>query len=527
MSAAGHRADRGGDGLVHRRRRLCAGDERRERSSCAGQGTIFLGGPPLVKAATGEIVWPRSWAAPTCTRASRASSTITPHNDAHALAHRAARIVAGSEHGEARRRWRCASRSRRVTTRRSSTASSRPICARPYDVREVIARIVDGCEFDEFKRAVRHDAGLRLRAHLGLSGRHRRQQRHPVLESRAEGRALHRTVLPARIPLVFLQNITGFMVGRKYEAGGIAKDGAKMVTAVATAAVPKFTVIIGGSFGAGNYGMCGRAYSPRFLWMWPNARISVMGGEQAASVLAHGRATAGSARQAGRRRRRKRSRRRSASSTKRRAIRITPRARLWDDGVIDPGRHATRAGPRALGGAERADRDDAVRRVPDVNARCSARSSDRQPRRDRLPHHRAPRGAWASARRGLFRRRCATRCTSRLPTRRVRSARRRRARAISPSHAIIDAAQRSRRRGDPSGLRLPVGERRLRRGLRRRRHRVHRTAGRGDPRDGLEVGGQGADGDVRRAAGARLSRRTTRTPTFLADAGGRASAIRC
>ncbi len=132
-------------------------------------------------------------------------------------------------------------------------------------------------------------------------------------------------MLPAGIPLVFLQNITGFMVGRKYEAGGIAKDGAKLVTAVATAAVPKFTVIIGGSFGAGNYGMCGRAYRPRFLWMWPNARISVMGGEQAACVLAQVRRDDIEARAApGRPRRRPRSRRRSERSTRRRAIPTTP-----------------------------------------------------------------------------------------------------------------------------------------------------------------------------------------------------------
>ena len=157
---------------------------------------------------------------------------------------------------------------------------------KPYDVREVIARIVDGSEIDEFKRnygttlvtgfARIHGYPVAILANNG------------VLFSESSLKATHFIELACQrnIPLVFLQNITGYMVGKKYEAGGIARDGAKMVTAVATARVPKFTVIIGGSFGAGNYGMCGRAYSPRFLWMWPNARISVLGGPQAASVLA-------------------------------------------------------------------------------------------------------------------------------------------------------------------------------------------------------------------------------------------------
>src|SRR5213075_2635715 len=157
---------------------------------------------------------------------------------------------------------------------------------KPYDVREVIARLVDGSGFDEFK--TRYGTTLVTGfAHLcgypvGILANN------GILFSESALKGAHFIELCAQrgIPLVFLQNITGFMVGRKYENAGIAKDGAKMVTAVATAAVPKFTVIIGGSFGAGNYGMCGRAYSPRFLWMWPNARISVMGGEQAATVLA-------------------------------------------------------------------------------------------------------------------------------------------------------------------------------------------------------------------------------------------------
>jgi 3-methylcrotonyl-CoA carboxylase beta subunit len=208
---------------------------------------------------------------------------------------------------------------------------------RPFEVREIIARIVDGSEFDEFKRlygatlvtGFAHIWGMPVGI-IANNG---------ILFSESAQKGAHFIELCAQrgIPLVFLQNITGFMVGRKYEAGGIAKDGAKMVTAVATAAVPKFTVIIGGSFGAGNYGMCGRAYSPRFLWMWPNARISVMGGEQAASVLATVRRDNMEARG------------QSWPAEDEEAFKAPIReqyevqghpyyatARLWDDGIIDP-----------------------------------------------------------------------------------------------------------------------------------------------------------------------------------------------
>jgi 3-methylcrotonyl-CoA carboxylase beta subunit len=204
---------------------------------------------------------------------------------------------------------------------------------RPYDVREIIARLVDGSELDEFKRLYGQTlvcGFARIWGYpVGILANN------GILFSESALKGAHFIELCAQrgIPLVFLQNITGFMVGRKYEAGGIAKDGAKMVTAVATAAVPKFTVIIGGSFGAGNYGMCGRAYGPRFLWMWPNARISVMGGEQAASVLAQVR----------------RERDSSWSAAEEEAFKAPIRAqyetqghpyyasaRLWDDGVIDP-----------------------------------------------------------------------------------------------------------------------------------------------------------------------------------------------
>ena len=288
------------------------------------QGTIFLGGPPLVKAATGEVV----------------SAEDLGGADVHA------RKSGVADHLRAGRPSRA--RASRAASSPISTRAKRvdiPLLAprepaldaaeldgivpadlrKQYDVREVIARLVDGSEFDEFKQlygttlvtGFAHIHGMPVGI-LGNNG---------ILFSESALKAAHFIELccQRRIPLLFLQNIVGFMVGRDYEAGGIAKDGAKMVTAVACAQVPKITVIIGGSYGAGNYGMCGRAYSPRFLFTWPNARISVMGGEQAASVLAtvkRDNIEAAAAR--GRRSRRRNSRRRSATSTRKRAIPITP-----------------------------------------------------------------------------------------------------------------------------------------------------------------------------------------------------------
>jgi len=249
-----------------------------------GQGTIFLGGPPLVKAAIGEIVTPEELGgAEVHTRISGVADHYAI-NDAHALAI-VRRIVAGLNY-----RKRVATE---VREPRDPLYPADEIYGvipsdprKPYDVREILARLLDASELDEFKAnygttlitgfAHLHGYPVAVLANNG------------ILFSESSLKATHFIELACKrsIPLLFLQNITGYMVGKKYEAGGIAKDGAKMVTAVATARVPKFTVIVGGSFGAGNYGMCGRAYSPRFLWMWPNARISVMGGEQAASVLA-------------------------------------------------------------------------------------------------------------------------------------------------------------------------------------------------------------------------------------------------
>ena len=249
-----------------------------------GQGTIFLGGPPLVKAATGEVVTAEDLGGGDVhTRISGVADHLA-ENDSHAL-YLARQIV-----GNLNRRKPdvvALQSSEEPAYDPSEIHGVIPVdTKKPYDVREVVARIVDGSRLDEFK--ARYGTTLVTGfAHLygmpvGIVANN------GILFGESAQKGAHFIELCAQrgVPLLFLQNITGFMVGRKAEAGGIAKDGAKMVTAVATAQVPKITMLIGGSFGAGNYGMCGRAYSPRFLWMWPNARISVMGGEQAANVLA-------------------------------------------------------------------------------------------------------------------------------------------------------------------------------------------------------------------------------------------------
>ncbi|HLH48479.1 MAG TPA: carboxyl transferase domain-containing protein [Roseiarcus sp.] len=248
------------------------------------QGTIFLGGPPLVKAATGEVVSAEDLGgADVHTRISGVADAMA-RDDAHALA-LARRAVANLNK---RKRHDLALRApAEPLYPADELAGVTPVDLRKqYDVREIIARLVDGSELDEFKArygttlvtGFAHLAGMPLGI-IANNG---------ILFSESALKGAHFIELCAQrgIPLLFIQNISGFMVGRQYEAGGIAKDGAKLVTAVANARVPKITLIVGGSFGAGNYGMCGRAYSPRFLFTWPSARISVMGGEQAASVLA-------------------------------------------------------------------------------------------------------------------------------------------------------------------------------------------------------------------------------------------------
>ncbi|HEY3697400.1 carboxyl transferase domain-containing protein [Phenylobacterium sp.] len=294
------------------------------------QGTIFLGGPPLVKAATGEIISAEELGgADTHGRRSGVVDHVA-ENDEHALTI-VRRIVANLN-----------------TTKTVDLHLEKPEepafnpeelygvvpadVRAPYDVREVIARVVDGSKFDEFKALYGTTLVCGFARIWGYPVAILANNGVLFSESALKGSHFIELACKRKIPLVFLQNISGFMVGGKYEAGGIAKDGAKLVTAVACAEVPKFTVLIGGSFGAGNYGMCGRAYSPRFLWTWPNSRIGVMGGEQAASVLA---------------------------TVHRDAANWTPQveeafkapvrqkyedegnpyfatARLWDDGIIDP-----------------------------------------------------------------------------------------------------------------------------------------------------------------------------------------------
>jgi acetyl-CoA carboxylase carboxyltransferase component len=285
-----------------------------------GTGTIFIGGPPLVKAATGQDVTAEELGgADVHTRRSGVADHYAT-SDEHALA--LARQIVRNLHG-------------RKPEAPWEVAESEPPAADPAelyglipedfrhqaDARELIARIVDGSRFDEFKT---------LYGETLVTG-FARIEGHPVAilanngvlfaESAQKGAHFIELATKRRIPLVFLQNITGFMVGREYEAGGIARDGAKLVMAVANAAVPKFTVIVGGSFGAGNYAMCGRAYEPRQLWMWPNARISVMGGEQAATVLTMvGDADPDEIR----------------AKYEREGNPYYSTARLWDDGIIDP-----------------------------------------------------------------------------------------------------------------------------------------------------------------------------------------------
>ncbi|AYV27838.1 methylcrotonoyl-CoA carboxylase [Streptomyces sp. CJ_13] len=249
-----------------------------------GQGTIFLGGPPLVKAATGEVVTAEELGGG---EVHSRTSGVTDHlaeDDAHAL--RIVRNIVATLPGRGELPWSVeAPEEPKVDP--AGLYGAVPVDSRtPYDAREIIARLVDGSRFQEFKAefgTTLVTGFARIHGHpVGIVANN------GILFSESAQKGAHFIELCDQrgIPLLFLQNISGFMVGRDYEAGGIAKHGAKMVTAVACTRVPKLTVVVGGSYGAGNYSMCGRAYSPRFLWMWPNAKISVMGGEQAASVLA-------------------------------------------------------------------------------------------------------------------------------------------------------------------------------------------------------------------------------------------------
>ncbi len=299
------------------------------------QGTIFLGGPPLVKAATGEVVTAEDLGGGDVhTRLSGVADHLA-QNDLHALSIARTAVANLNQKKALALVFKAPIAPKFVAEELYGVIPTDT--RKPFDVREIIARIVDGSEFHEFKprfgttlvTGFAHIEGMSVGiiANNGIL----------FSESALKGAHFIELCCQRKIPLIFLQNITGFMVGRKYENEGIARNGAKMVTAVATANVPKFTIIIGGSFGAGNYGMCGRAYSPRFLWMWPNARISVMGGEQAASVLAtvrrdgiEGKGGAWSAEEE-----------EAFKSPIRQQYEVQGHpyyatARLWDDGIIDP-----------------------------------------------------------------------------------------------------------------------------------------------------------------------------------------------
>lgn len=299
------------------------------------QGTIFLAGPPLVKAATGEVVTAEELGGADVHARTSGVVDHLANNDHHALTLARNAVARLNHHKPA---------NLNILAPKAPLYPAEEIYGivpkdtkQPYDVRDIIARVVDGSEFDEFKAlygttlvcgfAHIHGYPVGIVANNGIL----------FGESALKGAHFVELCAKRKIPLVFLQNITGFMVGKQYETGGIAKHGAKMVTAVACANVPKFTVLIGGSFGAGNYGMCGRAYDPRFMFMWPNARISVMGGEQAAGVLAQVKAD-------------QKQRAGESWSDEEQAAFKQPildsyeeqghpyyaSARLWDDGVIDP-----------------------------------------------------------------------------------------------------------------------------------------------------------------------------------------------
>ena len=304
------------------------------------QGTIFLAGPPLVKAATGEVVSAEALGGGDVHTKISGVADHLAENDQHAL--QIARRIMANLNRKAPDQVDLKAPRPPLYDPEEIYGIVPPELSRPYDVREVIARIVDGSELDEFKQnfgptlvcgfAHIHGMPVGILANNGIL----------FSESAQKGAHFIELCCQRNIPLLFLQNIMGFMVGEKYEAEGIAKHGAKMVTAVACAKVPKLSLMIGGSFGAGNYGMCGRAYDPDFLWMWPNARVSVMGGPQAADVLAEVRSE--NLKAAGK----------TWSKEEREAFRapITAQyeeqgapfyasARLWDDGILDPAQTRT------------------------------------------------------------------------------------------------------------------------------------------------------------------------------------------
>jgi 3-methylcrotonyl-CoA carboxylase beta subunit len=302
------------------------------------QGTIFLAGPPLVKAATGEVVSAEDLGG---ADVHCRTSGVTDHyaqNDHHALDIARAAIKNLNRVKPVKLNVESLSKITEPDYPADDIYGIIPKDTRkPYDVREIIARIVDGSNFDEFKALYGNTLVCGFANIFGYPVGIVANNGVLFGESAEKGAHFIQLCAQRKIPLIFLQNITGFMVGKQYESGGIAKHGAKMVTAVATAKVPKFTLLIGGSFGAGNYGMCGRAYDPRFLFMWPNSRISVMGGEQAAGVMA----------QVTRDKKEKLGENWSAKEEQdfkqpiiddyeHQGHPYYASARLWDDGIIDP-----------------------------------------------------------------------------------------------------------------------------------------------------------------------------------------------
>jgi 3-methylcrotonyl-CoA carboxylase beta subunit len=300
------------------------------------QATIFLGGPPLVQAATGEIVSAEELGgADVHTRLSGVADHLA-ENDQHAL-EIARRIVANLGRPEKRYPWALSEAREPLYSAEEIYGIVPTDAKKPFDVRDIIARVVDGSEFDEFKARFGSTLVCGFARLYGMPVGIVANNGILFSESAQKGAHFIELCCQRKIPLVFLQNITGFMVGKKVENEGIARHGAKMVMAVACAKVPKFTVVIGGSFGAGNYGMCGRAYSPRFMWMWPNARISVMGGEQAAGVLATVKRNQIEAKGGGWSKEEEAEFK--APTLKQFDEQSQPyyaTARLWDDGLIDP-----------------------------------------------------------------------------------------------------------------------------------------------------------------------------------------------